>query len=315
LATGIWLDRVDRTFFHRIRASEDSGSLHCDVIDLNGCPRRDFLCERDRYDIVIMHYLWSPPPGWMSEDFGGAATSPLHGPAEWRRRLRSSHARYIFMFGADFNAGNLSGFVPGYECFEVPALPALSVFAAPPCRWAPEIASRPITYRNMTAARLRRLSELRLNLGLDLSYTEVGGEHLVQLREMVNLTDLRLVGTAVADEDMRHVAGCHGLERLNLDATRVSNAAVDLLKELNRLECLSLNHTQIDDAGLRNFRKHHGLKWLSLINTAVGDAGLDHLAGLKNLESLCLVGTRVTASGLKRLRAALPGCTIDRGSG
>src|SRR5580692_8838317 len=62
LATGIWLDRVDRTFFHRIRASEDSGSLHCDVIDLNGCPRRDFLCERDRYDIVIMHYLWSPPP-------------------------------------------------------------------------------------------------------------------------------------------------------------------------------------------------------------------------------------------------------------
>jgi hypothetical protein len=311
LAVEIWLERADRPFYERIRTSQADGCLRHDLIDLNGSPPRDYLCERGPHDVVITHNLWGPPAGSEAEARGGAASSPWHNPSAWRRRFEISGACYLFMFGTDFNAGALSAFIPGYECFDVPAVPMLSVFALRSCHRASDHLSQSITYRDMTAARLRGLPELRMNVGLDLSYTEARGEHLTQLREMVQLEDLRLVGTAISDGDIGHITQSSGLRRLNLDATAVSDAALVHLKELARLECLSLNDTKIGDTGLCHLRELRNLKWLSLINTVVGDAGLDHLTGLKNLESLSLVGTKVTASGVQKMRARLPDCTID----
>ncbi len=40
------------------------------------------------------------------------------------------------------------------------------------------------------------------------------------------------------------------------------------------------------------------------------DAGLAHLARLTNLQELDLRGTAVTTVGRRKLREALPGCTI-----
>jgi hypothetical protein len=311
LAAGIWLERADPQFYRAIRASDAEGALFQDAIDLNGSPPRDFLCERRRYDIVVIHNLWSPPIGWATETSGGAATSPRHGPAQWRHRLLLSRAGYILIFGADFTGRDLEAPVPGYCCLEVPANPPLSAFALLPWAGTPEMLSHPISYRDMTEARLRRLPELRMNAGLDLSYTEVGGEQLAQLKEMPNLADLRLVGTGISDPDAWHLGEIGALRRLNLDSTNLSSAALVPLQGLWWLECLSLNQTKIDDDGLRHLRGLRNLKWLSLIDTAISGTGLEHLSRLDALESLCLVGTAVSAAGVVRLRAALPGCAID----
>jgi hypothetical protein len=311
LAAGIWLERADPALYRLMWQGDGEGSVVQDAIDLNGSPRRDFLGEDQRYDVVVIHNLWSPPAGLEPETSGGAAISPRHSPAGWRHRLQLSCARYILIFGRDFTAYDLDADIPGYSCFDVPANPPLSVFVRLPCPLAPELLSRPIGYRDMTAAQLRRLAELRLNASLDLSYTAVGGEQLAQLKEMPALADLRLVGTGLSDQDARHLAEIGALRRLNLDSTGLSNAALVPLRRLRRLECLSLNHTKIDDDGLRHLRGQRMLKWLSLIDTAVSDTGLAQLSRLDQLESLCLVGTGVSAAGVARLRAALPGCAID----
>ena len=52
------------------------------------------------------------------------------------------------------------------------------------------------------------------------------------------------------------------------------------------------------------------LQTLNLRHTQVSDTGLAHLEGLASLETLYLNGTMVSDSGVKRLRAALPNCSI-----
>ena len=54
------------------------------------------------------------------------------------------------------------------------------------------------------------------------------------------------------------------------------------------------------------------LNELNLESTKVTDAGLTHLSGLINLRDLDLGGTNVTDEGIKKLKQALPGCSIHR---
>jgi hypothetical protein len=306
LATGIWLRRNDDALYQLIGAAQANGSLHEDFIDLNGKPSRDFLSEPYGYDLVITHNLWGFPGGTST----ATACSPQHRPAEWRRRLQISRARYIFMFGPDFNAGYLDESIPGYECFDVPSISFLSVFAVPPRDRNSGALTEPITYWDMTNARLHGLPKLLMNESLDLSYTNVGNGQLVQLKEMSRLKYLRLVRTELSDADMQYVAQSRGLKILNMDGTNISNAALNRLQPLRYLQCLSLNDTQIDDDGLEALREFGDLQWLSLINTAISDRSLRHLKDIKSLRWLFLVGTKVTASGLEKLEAALPGCEI-----
>lgn len=316
LAASLWLRRNDRSFARRLCAGRDHGALSEDCIDLNGSPPRDFLAEDAGYDVVLTHHLWGYPGLATAADAGPTACSPHHSPAAWRRRLRSSGARYLFLFGPHFNAGNLDECVPGYICFLVPALTFLGVFAAlSPRRRTFGAPTRPITSVDMTRARLCSLSELRMNAYLDLSYTNVRRGHLEQLKVMPHLENLRLVGTGIADADLELVVPSHGLKTLDLDKTRISNAGLSHVKKLAHLECLSLNHTKVDDAGLQHLRALGKLTWLSLVDTAISDRGLDHLQEIPSLRSLALVQTRVTPSGLEALQRALPACAIAFGSG
>jgi hypothetical protein len=307
LAMGLWLQRNDEPFYRNMCEGLSDGSLFQDAIDLNGSRPRDFLTEQCSYDIVVTHNLWGLPERATSS---ATACSPHHSPERWRRRFETSGARYIFMFGSDFNAGSISRTVPGYQCFSVPAVPLLNVFAALGSCQASDTVTQAITYRDMTAARLRALPQLRTNVCLDLSYTEVRGEDLALLKEAINLKELRLVGTRVSDAAMTQVAQSAGIESLNLDRTGISNAGLEGLGRLEHLECLSLNHTRIDDAGVRYLRRFRNLRWFSAVGTALGDGSVVHLRELKNLRTLSLADTGVTARAVQQLRTALPGCTI-----
>ncbi len=91
-----------------------------DFIDLN--EGRDFLKENNQYDIVVLHMIYSPYQG-----YGGNTENSLfnisdqHSPQNWNRRLKSSGAKYIFMFGDGEEVhgkyiGKIDGYVgPSYE--------------------------------------------------------------------------------------------------------------------------------------------------------------------------------------------------------
>lgn len=91
-----------------------------DFIDLN--EGRDFLAENHKYDIVILHMIYSPPdPISNSYRFGPGASSPFqtsmrHTKKEWRQRLISTGAKYFFTFGEyDEVSGEYLGSIDGYE--------------------------------------------------------------------------------------------------------------------------------------------------------------------------------------------------------
>src|SRR5262245_63004636 len=161
LIARLWLSRNDPGFA--------AAGWEADAIDLNAEVPRDFLAERRRYDVVITHNLWDGPG--PKEHSGGAARSPRHGPATWEQRLEASGARYVFLFGPDFNAASFDRVPPAYERFSVPVLSFLDVLVRRPAALDPGEATRPIRAADVTAARLAALAELRDNRTLDLSYT------------------------------------------------------------------------------------------------------------------------------------------------
>ena len=311
IETSIWLRRNDTELYRAWFEPCAEPRAVEDFIDLNSKPPRDFLLEDLRYDAVLIHNLWGFPSESELGGHGPASASLHHGEEQWRRRLESSGARYIFLFGSDFSVGNLGGNLHGYDDYFVPSTSFLNVMVAHSRRPHVTAAVERISYRDMTGARLEHLPELLGNRSLDLSYTRVTGRHLALLREMPRLEDLRLVGTAVGDNDLALIAPCHTLRRLNLDGTGISSGGLSHLQNMQALECLSVNETHVDDAGLTYLQQLPRLEWLSFVGTAISDAGLDCLASLTSLRSLTLVQTRATAARVERLRQDLPACAVD----
>ena len=115
-------------------------------------------------------------------------------------------------------------------------------------------------------------------------------EILALLKGVPSLVELNLAGQKVTDEDLQNIASLSNLMRLHLEGTGITDKGLEHLK------------------GLTN------LRYLNLYNTAITDAGLEQLKGLKHLENLFLWQTKVTEDGARKLFAALPTTTINRGS-
>jgi hypothetical protein len=313
LAARLWFRRAVPALERRYRDT-DGGVLRQDYIDLNGEPRRDFLAEDARYDVVITHDLWGftrvTGAAAGAEASGPTACSSLHAAEGWRRRLVATGASYIFMFGPHLNASTLGRALPGYRCLDIGLASYLDVFASQSATVGSE-SRAPIRYRDMAAERLSHLDELSQNEALDLSFSALGSEGVRHLARMNRLSDLRLTGTPVADADLAQVVASGGLRKLDLDETAVGDEGLRHVGRLPRLECLSLNHTRVEDAGLAHLEGTRQLEWLSLVGTKVTDAGLERLRPLGNLRYLSIVDTGVTSRGVEELRRALPQCTID----
>lgn len=304
LSARVWIDRADRAFTERLRAAQRTQALVQDVIDLHGSPPRDFLKEQERYDIVVVHNLWD---GYAIEGCsGGDAQSPQHGLNSWRNRLRSTGARYIFLFGADFNIASLEG----YEAISVPEKSFLSVFAlASGFRYSSRF-SEAITFTDMSQARLSALAELLESETLELSYAKPDTSHLQALREMACLKELRLVGAGITDSHLELVAEARELESLSLDENCITGHGLSYLSRLTRLRVLSLDHAPIEEKTLCHLTNLPRLENLSLIGTPVGDSGLQHLIGIPSLRTLFLLETCVTEDGVERIKSALPQCEV-----
>jgi hypothetical protein len=77
-----------------------------DIIDLNG--GRDFLKEERKYDIVCLHYIFALDIRTLSQSEKHTAlilgvqqytVSDIHTPENWRKRLISTEAKSIIVYG------------------------------------------------------------------------------------------------------------------------------------------------------------------------------------------------------------------------
>jgi beta-lactamase regulating signal transducer with metallopeptidase domain len=123
------------------------------------------------------------------------------------------------------------------------------------------------------------------------------------LKEMSqnSVPGLRPVGT-IGDSGLTRLAGCTGLQFLDLSYTRITDADVAHLRDLTGLQYLTLMGSSVTDAGLQYLKEVKGLRYVNLWNTRITDAGLVHLKGMTGLQGLNLNNTKITGAGLELLR-------------
>lgn len=161
------------------------------------------------------------------------------------------------------------------------------------------------------AANLARLRHL------DISGTQISTQGLEDLGRLIRLKRLCMDFARFPPDSAAPLSKLTRLEYLGLWHTPITDDACRHLATLVGLRELTLRETAIGDAALEHLRGLHDLSRLDLQKTRVTDAGLEHLAGLAGLRELDLTSTQVTPAGVKKLREALPDCSIgsdfDRG--
>jgi hypothetical protein len=140
---------------------------------------------------------------------------------------------------------------------------------------------------------------INLIFGPDAKLTDLD---LKRLREMPNLTSLKLQGAWVRDTSLAALRGMSNLRRLDLVSAQVSDAGLVHLTTLTKLEHLILIGVPVTDAGLVHLTKIRKLHYLELGFTRVTEAGMEHLASLPNLTGLLsLENSKVTDTWLARM--------------
>lgn len=284
LAAHIWLSRNDNDYLQMCAQAFRLTTIRQDCIDLNGNPPRDFLTEHRQYDLVIFHNLWSPLYGYP--DSGGARTSSMHNPETWRKRLLNTKARYIFIFGADFNAPDLENHIPGYRCIYVGFETMFSVFIHDNVSWRGAL-HQFISHADLTQARLNTLTDFKNSRYLDISNTTLTEKHMKTIATMSSLEELRAAGAIFQNANFRYLSVLNSLRRLDLSRTEVTDEKIISITCLSKLEQLSLNRTQISDDTLASLAHLTELKWLSI------------------------VGSRATRAGVRQIQLKLPDCEVS----
>lgn len=89
--------------------------------DLNTDPPRDFLKDKNKFDVVILHIVYHNP--YSNSKFrtnSYFAQSELHSISIWRKRLIETKAKYIFTFGdLDEISGETLEELPNYLKIEI----------------------------------------------------------------------------------------------------------------------------------------------------------------------------------------------------
>lgn len=167
-----------------------------------------------------------------------------------------------------------------------------------------------------------------------VNINEITDQDLRRLSDLKNLLVLNVMGTSVTDAGLKELAALTTLQSLNVAVTTINGSGFQHLSKLGKLEVLLCGGAPISDASLVHLKKLPGLKLLGLIDTRVTDAGmptlgglstlveirlnftkltdkgLNSLKGLKNLEKLSVERTKVTKQGISTFKSALPRCEV-----
>lgn len=169
----------------------------------------------------------------------------------------------------------------------------------------------------VTSLRLLSAEELKAlrKMGEDID----GEAAMVALRKLGARFDMNtnrrvrtvmLSRTRVSDADLKQLANFKELDSVSLVETSVGNEGMKYLATLSNLKRLNLSMTEVDDTGLQALIGLSHLEVLSLIGTGITDTSVNTLSKLARLKDVDLDLTKVTPEGKKRLKKALPDCSV-----
>jgi len=144
-----------------------------------------------------------------------------------------------------------------------------------------------------------RLAGLRQLLFTNSSVTDTG---LIQLCRLTELEDLLFRGEAITDKGLQHLASMKKLKNLCLSDTQVGDSGMVSVARLPSLRFLDLSGTNVGDEGLANLQTSPQLEWLDLSETPVTDSRIEYVRNFKGIRYLNLAGTHITSKGLLSLR-------------
>lgn len=158
-----------------------------------------------------------------------------------------------------------------------------------------------------------------------LSSPQLTEDLFMKIGSLKNLKTLRLGGTRIPENGLKHLSSLMELQFLDLFNTEITDRDISHLKGLTSLQNLRLmNNNKITDTSLAYLAGLQKLTNLNVANTAVtglgfaqlsmpklthlefrapfGDKGLAALKNVPNLRLLNLIGTEITDAGLEHIK-------------
>lgn len=170
----------------------------------------------------------------------------------------------------------------------------------------------------VTDAGLRQLAHLKNLHTLTLAgMPEITDAGLAFLAELPALRSLAIIRCARVGPDLSAALHALKLEHLDLEQCRlVGDKSAGAISRVQTLKTLNLNFCEsLGDEGIRHLSNLPALEELHLHSIPLmTDDSLKALAGLKTLRvlELPLHTAPITSQGIADLKAALPGCKINR---
>jgi Leucine-rich repeat (LRR) protein len=85
----------------------------------------------------------------------------------------------------------------------------------------------------------------RIQISLDLSYTQLNDNDFAKLELPEYLSELNLAGTAITAAGLAHLEDAQNLEKIDLSHTTVTDDCLKTLQSLPRLQAANLNYTKV----------------------------------------------------------------------
>lgn len=168
----------------------------------------------------------------------------------------------------------------------------------------------------VTSAGAKHVAGLKDLEVLGLNNTGLDDAGLAHLKGLAKLRVLRLSGSVrLSDKCAETINGFTALEELSLPST-FGGAGVRKLTALKKVRDLYLGGiTSLTDTEIKFLAESMPeLEALELgsfgIGTEITDDAIPHFAKMTKLKKLGIAGSQLTPAGLKKLRAALPNCTV-----
>lgn len=146
---------------------------------------------------------------------------------------------------------------------------------------------------------------------LAFHHTSVTGSFLAGFAGSPTLSLLRFIECEMLTESgLENLADLPALEHLELGSRAATDKTLSRLADLIRLKSLVVCGKQVTDRGLSHIVHLPRLAYLDLADTNLTDRSIPVLENMTTLQVLFLNSTRVSKRGVRRLREALPDCSI-----
>ncbi len=168
-----------------------------------------------------------------------------------------------------------------------------------------------LTHANIQGSGLGHLKALPKLEWLDISGNQINGDYLESLPDFPNLRHLGLSDTDIGDIGLAHVGRVVQLESLDLSGSYTTSEGLLHLKPLTGLKVLNVWAQKPDREFTKILGEFERLEEVRLCVSRFDGEMASDLHALKKLKSLTIRTSQTAPVDMKRLRNALPKCTIN----